>query len=169
MGKPGIAPAVGAPFAVLQQPCADGAVAVGLLSGLTVCQVNINNSSDHYADLRDSEGGAELSSGPFGAAEILYHAPGTGLQWSLVRLGNRTAPTPFPAQITGGDDDAWEWEELDPDGWGVLDGGRTSDTEAVAAELNGHPLASGDRVILHALATRGTDWIYVCHDDARDL
>ena len=155
-------------FVVLQEPIPAGELGRAMVAGVTPVQVTIRNESDQYAEVRsDGEDGWDFLSGSVGSAQILWHQPGTGVQWSLIRLGNRVAPQIFPARITGGSTGAWEWTEIVPGTWGDKAGGLSSDTEGTILELNGNPLGVDDRVFVQPLFVHGTGWIYVAHDDSR--
>ena len=157
-------------FVVLQEPIPAGELGRAMVAGVTPVQVTIKNEGDQYAEVRsDGEEGWDFLSGSVGSAQILWHEAGTGVQWSLVRLGNRVTPQVFPARITGGSTGAWEWTEIVPGTCVDNSGGLSSDTEGTLSELNGTPLGVDDRVFVQPLFVPGTGWTYTAHDDSRDL
>lgn len=74
-------------FAIVLEPITNGSIGMGLISGVTVCQININSATDEWADVKNSDA-TMLDSGTFGSAHILYKESGTGTKWAVVRLGN---------------------------------------------------------------------------------
>jgi hypothetical protein len=72
-------------FVVLQEPIRDGGVGLGLVAGVTACQVFVEYESDAYAGVGD--GHFDRLLGGDGGARILWKEPGDGLKWALVLLG----------------------------------------------------------------------------------
>lgn len=73
-------------FAILQQPCDAGAIADGLLVGLTPVRISVIDTSDDYCDLIAGDT-TFLESGPCGSDWIVYKQPGEGIVWGLVVHG----------------------------------------------------------------------------------
>lgn len=78
-------------WCVLQEPIKSNQVGRAMFVGLTVCQIDVVDSGDDYADTIASDS-AKLQSGPFGSAAILYKESGTGTKWALICLGTPGVP-----------------------------------------------------------------------------
>jgi len=91
-------------FVVLLEPVASGAIGRAMLAGVTPARVNVTDSGNQYADVEDGHCG-ELLGGLSGTAQILWKEDGTGVKWAVLRLGNPSQPSTFPALVTkdGGD------------------------------------------------------------------
>ena len=72
-------------FAVVTEPIADGVIGQACVSGVIPAKVNIVDENHTRADVK--AGSTTLESGHHGAAELLWHAPGTGEQWALIKIG----------------------------------------------------------------------------------
>ena len=126
-------------FAVTKDKIVNGEIGRAVISGVVQCQVQINTAGDLYADVLDGDS-TQLASGPDGGAQILWVASGTGQQWAIVRIGNRS-PAVFPAKLTGVDStDAykyqWQEETIGTDGtFSDLDGGRMGDSSGSGTDL----------------------------------
>jgi len=77
-----------AAFVICAEPIASKAVGRAWIFGICPVQINIQSTSDGYADVDATA--TQLKSGNRGAAQILWAKRATGTQWALVRLG---APT----------------------------------------------------------------------------
>lgn len=73
-------------FAVLLDPAPDGAIVRGVVSGVTIAQVEMVAPTHTFADAVDGEVG-NLVSADSGAARILWSASTSGTQWSIVAIG----------------------------------------------------------------------------------
>jgi hypothetical protein len=74
-------------FAILLEPCAMGAVAHAVVSGVVPVKLNVQSAGDTFADVDDGVAGDLKTSGS-GAAQILWKETGTGAgKWGYVRLG----------------------------------------------------------------------------------
>lgn len=78
-------------WCVLQEPIKSGLVGRAMFIGLTVCQIDVVDSGDDFADVIASDS-AKLQSGPFGSASIMYKESGTGTKWALVCIGTPGVP-----------------------------------------------------------------------------
>jgi len=74
-------------FAVLLEPIPAGAIGMGVVAGVTVVQVDVQDEDDTFAEIADGVVD-NLKSGQAGSALILYKETGTGVKWAVVRLGN---------------------------------------------------------------------------------
>ena len=94
------APSATAPFAVLQHPLKNwvsdstpNTIGRAVISGCTVCKLNIGDSSHTYAAPTTST--TELTTGTSGPARILAKESGTGAgKWGIVFLSNADASPP---------------------------------------------------------------------------
>ena len=69
-----------------------------IISGIAVCQVNVNADTDTWADVRDSDN-SQLDTSNSGSAQILWREScSSGTKWAIVRIGN---PTPAGGFIVG--------------------------------------------------------------------
>lgn len=83
-------------FAVLLEPAPQNVVVRAYVSGVCPVMVNVVDHDDTHADVEDSQTGRLISAGD-GAAQILWregdegygYGYDTGLQWAVVRVGNR--------------------------------------------------------------------------------
>ena len=73
-------------FAIALEPINAGIVGRCILSGVSVCQVNMAVSGQQWAEVLDSDA-TQLQSGQTGTAQILYAESGTGTKWAIVRIG----------------------------------------------------------------------------------
>lgn len=78
-------------WCVLQEPIKSGLVGRAMFIGLTVCQIDVVDSGDDFADVIASDS-SKLQSGPFGGASIMYKESGTGTKWALVCIGTPGVP-----------------------------------------------------------------------------
>lgn len=74
-------------FAVLLQPIKDGEVGLAIASGIAQVQIEIENEDHLFADITPDDA-SKLTSCENGSAQILWHVPGTGKRWSVVRISN---------------------------------------------------------------------------------
>jgi len=74
-------------FAVMIEPVASGAMGHGRVAGLCACQIDVVNSAHGFAEIADGAL-APLASAVSGAAQIIWKQSGTGLKWSILRLGS---------------------------------------------------------------------------------
>jgi hypothetical protein len=74
-------------FVIPFEPIADGKVGRAFIAGACVAYIDMKAAGDRYADVTDGDSD-HLTSGDIGAAEILWAASGTGIQWAFVRLGH---------------------------------------------------------------------------------
>ena len=72
-------------FAVMLEPVKDGAVAMGCVSGVIPCRINVDEESHQRADVEHEE--LKLLTGHHGSAEILWKEPGKGLKWAVLKIG----------------------------------------------------------------------------------
>jgi hypothetical protein len=76
---------------ILRRPLADQDFGEVILSGIAVCQIQINNTADLWAAAIDGDS-TKLNSGSAGPARILFNQGGaTGLQTCVVSLGDGQA------------------------------------------------------------------------------
>jgi hypothetical protein len=73
-------------FCVLQEPVASGEMGLGLVWGVTPCQVDVRLATDAFAGVTTAEYG-KLSGGD-GGAQILWKESGTGTKWAVVLVGS---------------------------------------------------------------------------------
>jgi hypothetical protein len=100
-------------FAILLEPAADGAIAAGLIAGPCPVLLDVASTAEaSFADIRDGDT-THLTTGPTGAAYVLWRAGGTGTQWGLVMLG----PPAWPEKVNG---DAYMIRQLRDIGGGVI-------------------------------------------------
>lgn len=74
-----------AKFAVLLQPADQGAIVEAQVAGFAVAKVNINSTSDEFADVKNADN-TQLESGKSGCPIIPVES-GTGTKWCIVLLG----------------------------------------------------------------------------------
>jgi len=91
-------------FAVLLESLEVNGAGPAVLSG--VCQVRVNvadeNTVRNCAEIVDAQSGY-LRAVHHGSATILWREGGTGEQWAVVRLGQRSTATAFPITVTSAD------------------------------------------------------------------
>lgn len=76
-------------FVVLLEPLMPGKIGRAMASGVCAVQVFLDADDDGLqADVADAATGYLAGASP-GAAAILWRQGGTGVQWALVRVGNR--------------------------------------------------------------------------------
>lgn len=73
-------------FVVLQEPIPDGGMGLGLVTGVTACQVAVEYETDAYAGVIDGVYD-RLLGGSDGGARILWKESGEGLKWAVVLVG----------------------------------------------------------------------------------
>lgn len=73
-------------FAILLEPIANGKIGQAAVAGVCVAKVDVQAEDDGFADIADGSA-ASLTSGPSGAATILWKESGTGLVWAIIRFG----------------------------------------------------------------------------------
>jgi len=157
-------------FAVLTEPIAAGELGRAVICGLCPVKVNIVDTAHRFADVTDSETDY-LTSSITGAAEIIWAEEGTGLKWTICRLGVlQSQPATFWAKITGNTplngsgtahatDPTTKWSytfaEVEKtsagyDGWQVKTGGRTGVCYNAAEVINATGAAAllGNGVVL---------------------
>lgn len=110
-------------FVVLLEPVLAGKLARAVATGVVPARVNVPDEDYPYrlAEITDGSA-ANLTAAKRGSAAILWREGGTGVQWTLVRLGNLPQPGVFPvdlAQYGGsqGDDQnpaTWTYDVTDP-------------------------------------------------------
>lgn len=76
-------------FVILQRPLKAGQIGPAVLSGASVCKLEVNSESDTCAEIID-EDPTKLETGG-GATEILWKESGTGAKWGIVRLNPTTS------------------------------------------------------------------------------
>ena len=86
-------------FAILQEPLPDRGIGRAIISGVTPARVIVNSPHDRFADISPGNCNA-LSSARYGAAQILWKAGSSGVQWALVRLGVPAPTHAFPVNLT---------------------------------------------------------------------
>jgi len=87
-------------FAILQSPAEADEIVAARVSGLAVCQVNINSASDRFADVKDGDA-SQLDSGAAGS-QIIPVESGTGTKWCIVLLGATAGDTLWQFTLTEG-------------------------------------------------------------------
>ena len=102
-------------FAVLQGPIKTGEIGLALLEGVVPVQVNVTRTDHRFAEVTNNDP-AKLTSAAGGAAQLLYAASSTGVQWLLVRLGKAAAVTGTPYVMLPA---ATETEAAQTDTWDV--------------------------------------------------
>ncbi|HOK95554.1 MAG TPA: hypothetical protein PK052_04905 [Anaerohalosphaeraceae bacterium] len=73
-------------FVILNEPIVAGNLGYGWIVGVCQVQVNVTSESHRYADITNGSS-ASLVSADAGPCVILWKPLGTGLLWSIVRLG----------------------------------------------------------------------------------
>lgn len=73
-------------FGVLLEPIADGAVGRAVVAGVTVCRITLASEAHTHA-VAAVDATAALASADGGDALILWHEPGTGELWAIIRIG----------------------------------------------------------------------------------
>lgn len=79
-------------YAVLQEPAsANGGFARAVISGLTLCKLNITHAQDKYCDLAAGVP-QTLKTGPLGTSRIILKNSGTGSddKWGVIRVGHHS-------------------------------------------------------------------------------
>lgn len=74
-------------WGVLQEPIKSGLVGRAMFIGITVCQLDVINSGDDFADAIAGDS-LQVRSQPYGPASILYKESGTGTKWSVLCIGS---------------------------------------------------------------------------------
>lgn len=82
-------------FGILLAPAKSAACARLALAGVVPVQLDVGHASHTHADVTDGDA-TKLTSGFFGAAQILWKESGTGTKWAIVRLG-----LPFVGPVRG--------------------------------------------------------------------
>ncbi|MBI1372486.1 MAG: hypothetical protein GC159_06965 [Phycisphaera sp.] len=72
-------------FAVMLEPVKDGKVAMGCVSGVIPCRINVDEETHLRADIEHDE--TILLTGHHGGAEILWKEEGKGIKWSIIKVG----------------------------------------------------------------------------------
>ena len=80
-------------FAVVQEPISDGDIGLCVVNGLTPVRVDMNASTDLWAEVKDNDRTELDSSSDSGSARIVYKESGTGTRWAVANLGFGAAPT----------------------------------------------------------------------------
>ena len=86
------------------QPIKTGKHGRAVVAGAAVCQVDMQNESDQWADIFDDNDlpettrNSRLKSGPAGFAQIMSVQSGTGVKWAIVRFPYRA--THLPVSLT---------------------------------------------------------------------
>ena len=90
----GITPAIAThrgKFVVCAEPIPSGNIGRAFVFGVCPVQVNVITAGDPFAEVTNADA-TQLTSGPFGLAQILWAAAGTGKKWALVRLAAAMSP-----------------------------------------------------------------------------
>ncbi|MHC4715344.1 MAG: hypothetical protein ACYS5V_00075 [Planctomycetota bacterium] len=85
-------------FAVLQEPIESGDLGWAVLSGITVCKVNVLKEWMQRADVAWGTT-SRLETCMHGAAQILYKESGTGEKWAVVKIGLHKGSPGFQAYL----------------------------------------------------------------------
>jgi hypothetical protein len=138
-------------FAILQEPLDDGETGVAIVSGVSVCKVNVTDAAHTHADAADGQSGY-LASGTSGLAQILGKPAGTGQLWCLVRLGGGAGGlVPVTLASDGGSNS---------DGTSAVSLTYTVTHAITSAVLGTSVVPEHNRVTVPVLpATRGTAWM----------
>ena len=126
-------------IAITAEPIPDGKFGMAYVSGDCIAYVNINSTSDWYAQAGDGK----LESSSSGCISILWRNGTSGSQLCYVRLGNEPASalSVFPASINGESSGSYAWTEQKVNTTGAfstLSGGRSGTTSVnPAKEFNG--------------------------------
>ncbi len=88
-------------FVIALEPIAPGALGMACAGGLCAVQVDIptDGRERRYADIATGST-ANLKASDRGAATILWHEPGTGIKWAIVRLGGFAESRVFPVALS---------------------------------------------------------------------
>jgi hypothetical protein len=73
-------------FVILQEPAKQNIIVPAVVSGVTICKVDIGDADHAYATIKASDA-TQLESADGGLARILYKEAGTGTKWAIVCLG----------------------------------------------------------------------------------
>lgn len=161
-------------FIVLQETAPIGAVAIGLVSGISIVKLNVSDEDDEFAEIDDGETD-ELKTGATGSAQILWKESGTGSgKWAIVRLGQPTESDHFTATVGAATQDGankrWTYPFTEVEktgagygGWTALDGGRTGTAYNRIEDINGASGLFGNGVDSANLT--GTFEIQPCPED----
>lgn len=72
-------------FAIAAQAIPDGKIGLAYADGYAVCQIDVGDSSDTHADVKNNDF-TQLESGTSGTAQIIWKESGTGTKWAVVRI-----------------------------------------------------------------------------------
>lgn len=114
----GVPPEVGkhdGQFIIAQEPATPGRIFRGLVAGVSVVLVKMENADDLFADIDDGET-AHLKSGGTGVAQILWREEPEGdgdVVWAIVRFGG--APGSIDAKLLSSNGDgSYQAIEIEP-------------------------------------------------------
>jgi len=129
-------------FAVMQETVANGKIGLGLVSGVTVAQIDVGHADHDRVDV-DTSGDTKLDSQFYGAGRILYKESSTGTKWAVIDVGAFVSP-PLKATASG---------NISVDSSGTVQIQRNgSGSESVTAYLNWMEgttaVSSGDELII---------------------
>lgn len=82
-------------------PARPGAIGRAVVAGAISARVDVQNADDNAADVNDGETGS-LKSGTAGAAQILWKAGDSGVQWAVVRMGGTNLSQTIIDDLVGG-------------------------------------------------------------------
>jgi len=150
-------------FAVLAEPIGDGDIGPAIVDGMTICQVDITDTTHEYADIADGDA-AQLTSAKSGPVQILWIESGTGTKWAVVRIGPKPpASEGFWAQLTGSSADGtnrWSYSFVEVykatagyGGWASLSGGRSGTARNTIEDGNSGSGTLGNGVAVSNLDT----------------
>lgn len=86
-------------FVILAEPIRNGALGRAWVSGVCPAKVDIVDEEHWHADIT-SYSCAHLTSDIDGPAQILWKESGTGVKWTIVRLGRRLRTFVFPIMLS---------------------------------------------------------------------
>jgi len=96
-------------FVIMLEALPDGDIGRAVLSGVTLCRLDVLDAAHKYADIADGDV-TTLETAETGAAQILWYDSTTGSDWAVVRLG--VPPVPFSYRMF---DCACRIDEANPD------------------------------------------------------
>lgn len=90
----GVTPAVAShigKFVIAAEPIKAGFIGRAFIFGYCPVQITMASSGDKFADVTDMDA-TQLTSTPFGSAQIIWTSASGGTQWSVVRLQGNSPP-----------------------------------------------------------------------------
>lgn len=143
-------------FAVVREPLGADEIGEGVFSGLAVCWVKMNTSTDEWADPVDGESRFLESTDCGGQARILWHgdldgAPAAGCEIAVVNIiGAKACPA------TAGATSSWK----EPVRVATTTSGTLSSSFENGDVIDGVTISTGDRILIKNQSSASANGIY---------